>query len=129
MRAGYVYVWAPDGYVREHVAIAEAALGKPLPAGAVVHHVNGVKHDNRPTNLVVCEDNAYHSLLHMRGRAMKACGDPSWRMCKMCRSYDAPENLTIDRWAAFHKECDAKRAREYRKRLRVRVSEASDSRA
>ena len=72
---GYVYLWKPShpratstGYVLEHRVIAERALGKFLPVDAIVHHVNGNGHDNRPRNLVICENIAYHSLLHARAR-------------------------------------------------------------
>lgn len=58
------------GYVREHILVAERALGKALPDGAVVHHVNGDKADNRPANLVICEDQAYHLLIEERTRAI-----------------------------------------------------------
>jgi transposase len=51
----------------EHILIAERALGKPLPAGVDVHHVNLVKHDNANTNLVICT-HQYHLDLHARMR-------------------------------------------------------------
>ena len=52
----------------EHIVVAEKALGKPLPKGARVHHVNLDTHDNRRRNLVICPDEAYHQLLHKRMR-------------------------------------------------------------
>lgn len=74
----------PDGYrefcvngrrITEHVWLAELALGKPLPKGAVVHHMNRDKLDNHtPFNLIVCPDQAYHMLLHKR---MRDLGYPS----------------------------------------------------
>lgn len=73
-----------------HVVIAERALGKPLPKNAVVHHINGVKGDNRRGNHVICEDQAYHVLLHVRARALKACSNPNWRKCTFCKRWDSP---------------------------------------
>ena len=53
-----------------HRRRAELALGKPLPRGAEVHHADGTTGDNAP--LVICQDRAYHMLLHklMRERGM-----------------------------------------------------------
>lgn len=46
-RDGRVLIYRPEhqrahsnGYVYEHILVAESALGKPLPVRAVVHHVN-----------------------------------------------------------------------------------------
>lgn len=63
---GYVKITINRRMANEHVLVAEKALGKRLPAGAVVHHVNHNKTDNRPENLVICPDHAYHRLLHVR---------------------------------------------------------------
>jgi hypothetical protein len=76
-----------DRKVGAHVAVAEEALGKPLPKGAIVHHVDGDRHNNDPRNLVVCQDRAYHNLIHRRERAMQACGDPNALRCQVCGSY------------------------------------------
>ena len=52
-----------DGYVREHILMWEKAHGKPLPKGWIVHHLNGVRADNRPANLFGMEGKKHRFLL------------------------------------------------------------------
>jgi len=49
---GYVMILCADGkYRREHRLIAEKKIGRRLRSCEVVHHINGVRDDNRPMNL------------------------------------------------------------------------------
>jgi len=57
-KAGYVTVHAPghpragrSPYVFEHILVAEQTLGRYFVEGESVHHLNGVRDDNRPENL------------------------------------------------------------------------------
>ncbi len=101
----------------EHVMIAEKAIGKTLPIGAVVHHVNGVKDDNRNENLVICPSHSYHKLLHVRQRAMEETGNPDFRRCEICGEWDSTELMYIrkDKAGQWHRACSSK-ARIERKR-------------
>lgn len=106
-------------YVFEHILVAEKALGKHLPAGAVIHHINGNKADNRPDNLVICPDRAYHALIHQRQRAMEACGNPDARKCKFCKEYEVGLHDDNHRHT-YHQKCKNEYQRNKRQQNRRR---------
>lgn len=86
------------GYVYDHIVKAEKALGENLPEGAVVHH-------HTRDQLVICQNQKYHLLLHKRQRALEACGHANWLKCTYCKKYDTPENLFGNDKKHYHKKC------------------------
>ena len=90
---GYPSVNIGEKTFRVHRLVAEAAIGGPLPKGAEIHHVDGDKTNNSPGNLVICQNRAYHCLLHVRQEALEATGDPNARKCFRCGEYGNPEQM------------------------------------
>lgn len=93
------------GYVPEQILIVEKAIGKYLPPKSLVHHWNEKRDDNRNQNLLACNDENYHRLIHKRMRSFRACGHVDWLKCKFCWAYDDPSNLQVYGKTHWHKEC------------------------
>lgn len=82
-------------YIPEHIMVAEKALGKTFSNTHPVHHVNENRLDNCHTNLVICEDQKYHSLLHTRQDILKRGKNPRrYKICYTCN--------TVKKRTCFH---------------------------
>lgn len=78
---GYVLAYLPDhpksmksnnwlGFVYQHIVVAEEMIGRSLLPNEEVHHLNGVRDDNRQENLLVLES-SQHTKLH---NWLRSCG-------------------------------------------------------
>ena len=70
---GYVLIYMPEhprsrkNRVQEHIVVWEAANKRPVPNGYVIHHINGIKTDNRIDNLCLMSRKE-HIILHNKLR-------------------------------------------------------------
>lgn len=114
-----IWFTRPDGKrVQQAVLIVERILGEPLPAGARVHHINEDESDDRNQNLVACQDQGLHNIIHGRLNALKACGNARWKPCRHCHKYSDPTLLVKNGTSHYHREC----ATEYNYRLSSSLS-------
>jgi hypothetical protein len=76
----YVLVYSPKhpnaniqgkGYVRRARLVMEKKIGRYLKKNEVIHHINGIKDDDRPENLVILSNSAHLSLHHKNTKQIR----------------------------------------------------------
>ena len=71
---GYIWILYPNhhycnskGYITEHRLIYEQYYNCILLPWAVIHHINGIRTDNRIENLMALPNQSHHMKIHMIG--------------------------------------------------------------
>jgi len=73
-----------NGTIMEHRVIVERNIGRYLTGVEVVHHINGIKDDNRIENLQLCADYKEHQKLHIGLNKVKE-NNEWFKICPSCK--------------------------------------------
>jgi hypothetical protein len=109
-----------EGYVFEHIVVAETALGRFISKEHPIHHVDLNPSNNANHNLVICEDNSYHKLLHQRIRSYLATGRVDYKHCPDCDIWKPQDQFYAQ--CGQCKPCRDKRHYEYIKGVRRAIT-------
>jgi len=72
-KGGYIFVPIPEhpfcnsgGMVAQHRLVIEKKIGRYLTPDEIVHHLNGIRDDNRPQNLVITKCHSHSSWTYIK---------------------------------------------------------------
>ena len=95
-RTGYTEIRTPDGWMRENRYVMEQVLRRKLRVGEIVHHVDGDKKNNNPSNLELLL-HGEHTTLHHTGKKRSATTRLRISTAALNRTCHVPRKLTEDK--------------------------------
>lgn len=112
---GYIEIHKPDhhrargnGYVFEHIVVAENKIGRKLEEDEVVHHIDGDKKNNKPKNLKVMKINE-HSSNHNKGKNKNG----KFKVCPVCGNEFYVKKSALKKRVTCSKKCSGVLYKEY----------------
>lgn len=123
-KSGYVLIWTESGPLLEHRVVMAKVLGRPLLDTEVIHHIDGDKTNNEPSNLYIFASASEH-IAHERAQRPQRLPDGVWShkydSCTICGTTKRPH--------AAHGQCDRCRGRLWQRARRIKHLDALASEA
>jgi len=111
IREGWRYIYVGNGkYVEEHRLVWLKEYGD-IPKGYIIHHINGIRDDNRIENLQMMTKSE-HSKLHSKERDLAMEKNPNWRGGKSKPNRCSECGVEVDYRSNICRSCSMKRVRK-----------------
>ncbi len=95
--------YKPQILIYEYRLKVEKVINRYLIQKEQIHHY--INKDGS-FSLVLCPNQQYHTLLHLREEALRYCGHANWKKCSYCKQYDDPKNLSTSKHRSYHIKCE-----------------------
>jgi hypothetical protein len=124
----YITLLMPDhprssnGRVKEHIVIMEKLNGGSLPGGAEVHHKDGNRKNNDPSNLMLCSGRQEHMIIERKQKRIAEFGTLDVKRCISCKEVKHLDQYSKN-WRSWDtktnecKECACERTRAYQRKI------------
>lgn len=127
---GYRNIYMPShplatthGMVYEHVLVAEEKMKRPLKKGEVVHHIDHVRNNNVPENLLVFSSRSDHAAFHIYGEyyldseGIAHCNKRRIKVCLECGENISSKAKLCEKCSKFKRRYSQRPSRNELKQL------------